>query len=180
MENLIAQHPSEFFPSINLKLVGQQVKLASYFVDIIFEADKNTHVILEVKRGILKREAISQIIDYYGAIKEKEPNKDVTLIIVANIIPKERTIFLSEKLGIKFLELPITKIKTVAAKYSYKFLDAEKPEQLTKYTETTKQLDTYIESGESKVCMILLNQPNIGSLVKTKIRKNLESDIGTN
>ncbi len=175
MENLIAQHPLEFFPDKNLKLVGQQVKLASYFADIIFEADGNT-IIIEVKRGILKREAIAQIIDYYGIIKEKDSHKNIILFIVANVIPKERTIFLSEKLGIKFLELPITKIKTVAAKYSYQFLDAEKPEQLTRYTETTKQLDNYIQSGESKVWIFQAN-PERYDILNAMADESLTEDV---
>ena len=175
MENLIAQHPLEFFPDMNLRLVGQQVKLASYFADIIFEADGYT-AIIEVKRGILKREAIAQIMDYYGIIKEKDPHKNVTLIIIANVIPKERTIFLSEKLGIKFLELSITKIKIVAAKYSYQFLDAEKPEQLTKYTEATKQLDNYIQSGESKVWIFQAN-PERYDILNAVADESLNEDV---
>lgn len=175
MENLIAQHPLEFFPDKNLKLVGQQVKLASYFADIIFEAD-GYNTVIEVKRGILKREAIAQIIDYYGVIKEKDPHKNIILIIVANVIPKERTIFLSEKLGIKFLELPITKIKTIATKYSYQFLDAEKPEQLTRFAETTKQLDNYIRFGESKVWIFQAN-PERYDILNAMADESLNEDV---
>lgn len=175
IENLIAQYPIEFFPDSKLKLIGQQVKLGSYFADLIFEADGD-NIIIEVKRGILKREAVGQIIDYYGVIKEKEPHKNIILIIVANVIPKERTIFLSEKLGIKFIELPITKIKIIAEKYSYQFLDAEKPEQLFKYSETAKRLDNYIKSGKSKVWIFQAN-PERYDILNAMADESLDEDV---
>lgn len=175
MENLIAQHPLEFFPDKNLRLVGQQVKLGSYFADIIFELDEYS-IIVEVKRGILKRDAIAQIIDYGGILSLQEKNIHIKLILVANVIPEERKKWLSDKLGIGFLELPITKIKAVAAKYSYQFLDAEKPEQLTKYIEVTKQLDDYIQSGESKVWIFQTN-PERFDILNAMADEALNEDV---
>ncbi|MEI7423930.1 MAG: hypothetical protein WCK18_17645 [Prolixibacteraceae bacterium] len=37
LENLIAQHPDEFFPNSGFTLIGQQVKLGKCYADIIFE-----------------------------------------------------------------------------------------------------------------------------------------------
>lgn len=110
IENLLAKYPSEFFPKHKLRLKGQQVKIGNYYADIIFKNEAGDMVIVEVKRGILRREAISQILDYYGIIRQKEPDKDIILILVANIIPRERTVFLSEKLGIQFIEIPVSKL----------------------------------------------------------------------
>ena len=82
IENLIIQHPEEFLPYSELKLVGQQVRLGTYFADIIFEDNQNSKIVIEVKRGILSREAVAQIMDYYGVIKIQENISNVKLIFV--------------------------------------------------------------------------------------------------
>lgn len=68
IENLISRHPEEFLSYPNLKLIGQQVRLGTYFADIIFEDNQSNKIVIEVKRGILSREAVAQIMDYYGII----------------------------------------------------------------------------------------------------------------
>jgi hypothetical protein len=57
-----------------LKLKRQQKKLGPYSADIVFEDAKGDMVIVETKRGILRREALGQIIEYYGAAKQIEPH----------------------------------------------------------------------------------------------------------
>jgi predicted RNA-binding protein with PUA-like domain len=157
IENLIATHPEEFLPYKNLKLVGQQVRLSTYFADIIFEDEYQTKIVIEVKRGILSREAVAQIMDYYGIIKIQEKTSDIKLIIVANVIPKERVIFLSEKLGIEFIEIPASKIINVAKEYSYSFLDETKPETKIQYKEQTQEIDKNISFGKSDIWIFQAN-----------------------
>jgi len=69
IENLIAKHPDEFFPNSGFKLIGQQVKLGKCYADIIFEDKYRRNVIVEVKRGILSRDASGQVMEYYGLLK---------------------------------------------------------------------------------------------------------------
>jgi len=157
VENLLAKHPEEFFPRLKLSLKGQQVKLGTYYADILFENEVGDSVIVEVKRGILPREAVGQVIDYYGMLKLKEPSKNILLILVANVIPRERKVFLHEKLGIKCVEIPVSRIREVAKKYSYRFLDSEKPELLKEYKETARKLDEIVRSGETRVWMFQAN-----------------------
>jgi RecB family endonuclease NucS len=76
VENLLAKYPDEFLPNYGLKLKGQQVRLGTYSADIVFENRKGDMVIVEVKRGILRREALGQLIEYYGALKQIEPDKN--------------------------------------------------------------------------------------------------------
>jgi RecB family endonuclease NucS len=59
--------------------------------------------IVEIKRGILRRDALGQIIEYYGLLRQRETSKNIGLILVANVIPKEMTVFPSEKLGMEFV-----------------------------------------------------------------------------
>jgi len=176
IENLLAKYPNEFFPSHNLKLVGQQVKLGTIFTDVVFENPKGEMVIIEIKRGILRREAIGQIIEYYGMLKQKEPNKNILLHLVANVIPKQMTFFLKERLGIEFVEISASKIREVAEKHSYQFLDAEKPELLRESKETAKKLYTEAYSGKSRVWMFQ-SKPQRYDVLNAVADKELTEDV---
>jgi hypothetical protein len=125
IENLIAQHPEDFFPKAGFKLVGQQVQLGSLRADIIFIDKYDRRIIIEVKLGILSRDAAGQILDYYGQIKNSAPSQFIELILCANIIPTERRTFL-ENSGIECKELGNAKIVEVAKKYGYAFIDERK------------------------------------------------------
>jgi hypothetical protein len=124
IENLIAQYPDEFFPFSGFKLIGQQVRLGKCFADIIFEDKYKRKVIVEIKRGILSREASGQIIEYYGLLKSEQPEGIIELILCANIIPAERKRFL-EAIGIECKELGINTIYSIAKKYNYDFIDSK-------------------------------------------------------
>jgi len=100
IENLIAQHPDEFFPNSGFSLTGQQVKLDRCYADIIFVDKHKRKIIVEVKRGILSRDASGQVMEYYGLLKRQSPDAIVELILCANIIPPERKTFL-ETVGIE-------------------------------------------------------------------------------
>lgn len=125
IENLIAQHPDEFFPNSGFKLIGQQVKLGRCFADIIFEDKYQRKIIVEVKRGILSRDASGQVMEYYGLLKSQSPTDTIELILCANVIPQERKIFL-ETAGIECKEVGINKINQIAKKVGYEFINSEK------------------------------------------------------
>lgn len=125
LENLVAQHPDEFFPNSGFTLIGQQVKLGKCYADIIFEDRHKRKIIVEVKRGILSRDASGQVMEYYGLLKRQSPDAIVELILCANIIPPERKTFL-ESVGIECKELGINLINQIAAKVGYEFINAPK------------------------------------------------------
>jgi len=127
IENLIALYPEEFFPKANFNLKGQQVKLGSCYADILFTDKYDRQIIIEVKRGLLSRDAAGQIIEYYGLLKLTKPDAIIELIVCANTIPHERKLFL-ENVGIECKELGLSLIQKVAAKYNYTFLDDLKEE----------------------------------------------------
>lgn len=129
IENLIAKYPNEFFPTAGFKLVGQQVRLGRCFADIIFKDKFDRNVIVEVKRGILSRDASGQVMEYYGLLKNEEPESIVELILCANIIPAERKTFL-ETIGIECKELGINRLNEIASKYNYKYLDSKESKVL--------------------------------------------------
>lgn len=173
IENLIAKYPNEFL-SGDLIFRGQQVKLGTYYADVLFENLKGEMIVVEIKRGILRREAIGQIIEYYGMLKQKEPNKNILLYLVANVIPKEMTVFLKEKLGIEFVEIPTSKIRDVAERHSYQFLDTERPESLRETKETIQKLDAY--SGSSRAWIFQAN-PQRYDILNSIADKELIEDV---
>ena len=116
IENLIAFYPEEFFPNSGFKLTGQQVRLGECYADIVFTDKYGRKIIVEVKRGILTREAAGQIIEYYGLLKQQSPSQIVELILCANIIPPERRSFL-ENTGIECKELGVALILNIAKRY---------------------------------------------------------------
>lgn len=140
IENLIARYPEEFFPNSGFRLVGQQVKLGNCFVDILFEDRYDRTIIVEIKRGILSRDASGQIIEYYGLLKQQNPNKIIELILCANIIPSERKVFL-ENVGIECKELGLVLIANVAKQNNYKFLD-ESEQKIPKEEIVKNELNT--------------------------------------
>lgn len=125
IENIIALYPSEIFPDSGFKLLGQQIKLGKCYADIIFEDKFNRKVIVEIKRGILSRDAAGQVMEYYGLLKSEQPESIIELVLCANIIPAERKKFL-ETIGIECKELGINSINSIATKYNYQFLDSER------------------------------------------------------
>ena len=176
IENLLAKHSSEFFPEHNLRFIGQQVKLGTYYADVIFENPKGEMIIVEIKRGILRRESIGQITEYYGMLKQKEPNKNILLYLVANVIPKEMTVFLKEKLGIEFVEIPASKIREIAERHSYQFLDAERPESLRETKETIQKLDAETYSEKSRAWIFQAN-PQRYDILNSIADKELVEDV---
>jgi hypothetical protein len=157
IENLVAKYPKEFFSDKDLRLIGQQVRLGSYFADIIFEDEQHNKVIVEIKRGILSREATAQLMDYYGVLRMQEPSSTIHLVLMANVIPKERGLLLSEKLGIQFVEIPISKVLNVAGKYSYQFLDSDKPQIRREYLERARIMDQNVLAVRSNVWIFQSN-----------------------
>jgi hypothetical protein len=133
IENLIAGYPDEFFPSSSFKLIGQQIRLGKCYADIIFEDKFNRKVIVEVKRGILSRDAAGQVMEYYGLLKNEQPDSIIEMVLCANVIPAERKKFL-ETIGIECKELGINSINTIAEKYNYQFIDT-KPKDISIKTE---------------------------------------------
>jgi len=125
IENIIARYPNEIFPDSDFKLIGQQIKLGKCYADIIFEDKFRRKIIVEVKRGILSRDAAGQVMEYYGLLKSEQPESIIELILCANIIPAERKKFL-ETIGIECKELGINAINSIASKYNYQFLDSER------------------------------------------------------
>jgi hypothetical protein len=156
IENLIAQHPDDFFPNAHFKLQGQQAKIGSCYADIVFTDKYERTIIIEVKRGVLSRDAAGQVMEYYGLLKQKGPDAVIELIVCANTIPHERKLFL-ENAGIECKELGLSVIQQVANKYSYKFLDDLKQQANTRTLVSPKTTDLELDSSRANVWVFQAN-----------------------
>jgi RecB family endonuclease NucS len=89
MEDLVWEHPEKF---LNEPLTQFQRQPASGVgrADLIFLDRIGRVLVIELKRGTLERGAVPQIVDYFGMLKSRFPNKSVELMIIANSIPPER------------------------------------------------------------------------------------------
>lgn len=179
IENLIAGYPEEFFPGESLKLEKQQAQLGNCRADIIFTDKFNRFIIVEVKRGLLSREAAGQIMEYYGLLKQSNPDRVIELVLCANVIPSERRLFL-ENAGIECKELGLALVQKVAQKYNYVFLDQQQLEEIkTSYTDDQILGDTSItipkRSSDVKVWIFQAN-PKKYDILNALLDPSLDKD----
>lgn len=71
LEEMIARYPDLLFD--DLKLVGRQTESAGGPLDLLGVDADGRLVVFELKKGVLSREAVSQIIDYTSYLSELEP-----------------------------------------------------------------------------------------------------------
>jgi len=158
IENLIANYPDEIFPNEKFQLIGQQVNVEGKKIDILFKDKVNRNIIIEVKRGILTREASGQIAEYFGLLKSKNKNEIYELVLCANVIPTERKIFL-EHIGIECKELGVSFITNLASKYDYTFLD-DKPSYSIDYQKKYNIIEPQINNIDNDDISVWIFQGN--------------------
>jgi hypothetical protein len=88
--------------------------------DLVFEDRHSRFLIVEVKRGTLPRGAIDQLLDYFGMMKARFPEKAVELMVVANTIPPERKL-ICQNYNIECREISEKTFRDLAAEVGYSF-----------------------------------------------------------
>jgi len=119
MEDLLWAYPDRLLGE-PLKQLDRQSSSPVGRHDISFIDRIGRILVVEVKRGTLPRNAIAQLIDYYGTYKARFPDKAVELMVVANDIPKERRVA-CEQYNIEAREIPEKRFREVAAEVGYVF-----------------------------------------------------------
>ena len=158
IENLIAKYPDEIFPNEQFQLIGQQVNIEGKKIDILFKDKVNRNIIVEVKRGILTREASGQIAEYFGLLKSQNINEIYEMVLCANVIPPERKVFL-EHIGIECKELGVSFITELASKYDYTFID-DKPSYSTDYPKNNNKIVSQIINEDNNDISVWIFQGN--------------------
>lgn len=105
MEDAIANNPSYFLGEEGLTLVSRQFRIGSYIFDLLFEDRHGAKLIVEIQKGTLDRNHAYKVLDYFDEYKESYPASFVELMVVANVVTRERQKRLSSK-GISWKELP--------------------------------------------------------------------------
>lgn len=105
MENLIIDDPLTHMGEVGLRLIGRQIDIGPYRIDLLFEDLSGQKIIVEIQRGKLDRDHTYRVIDYYYEYTETYPQEEVRCCIVANKIPDERKRRL-RNWGVSFSEMP--------------------------------------------------------------------------
>lgn len=143
MEDLLWEHPDKFLNE-PLKQFQRQPTSAVGRADLIFVDRIGRLLVIELKRDTLERGAIAQLVDYYGMLKSRYPDKAVELMVVANHIPPERRIA-CEQYNIDPLEISQKKFRDVAEEVGYLF----KSESSIGDSKTSQRLERSEERTES-------------------------------
>jgi hypothetical protein len=88
--------------------------------DLVFKDRHGRFLVIELKRGKLPRGAIGQLLDYFGMMKRRFPEKPVELMVVANVIPPERRLT-CESRDIECREIAEKAFRDVAADVGHTF-----------------------------------------------------------
>lgn len=105
-----------------LKFIGRQVNHFGKRIDILFEDRCNEKLIIELKKGNLQRDALSQVLEYEGYIlSEKDPSARV--MIIANRIPLNLKKAMDHH-GIEYKEITIKSLREfLITKNDVEYLD---------------------------------------------------------
>lgn len=107
MEDAICANPEKYLHETGLKLLSRQYRVGSYIFDILFEDRHGAKLIVELQKGTLDRVHTYKIIDYYDEYKERNPEAFVELMVIANVVPRERQQRLSSY-GITWKEISVS------------------------------------------------------------------------
>jgi hypothetical protein len=91
MEELLWKHPDKLLNE-PLEPFRKQPSSQVGRADLVFKDRLGRFLVVEIKKGVLPRGAVNQLVDYYGMLKREFQNESVELMAVANSIPEDRAI----------------------------------------------------------------------------------------
>ena len=119
MEDLLWMYPDSFLRE-PLKPFRRQPRSDVGRADLVFEDRLGRLLVIEIKRGQLKRGAIDQIHDYYGMLKREFPDRPVEMMVIAQSIPEDRKLALGQY-HIEYREISEQRFRDVAAEVKFVF-----------------------------------------------------------
>lgn len=84
-EDILAKYPELIEDSLELK--GRQVNVSGKVLDLMFKDRRGDTLIVELKKGTIKREHIAQLLDYEGFFVD-EFNPTTRVMLIGNHVPK--------------------------------------------------------------------------------------------
>ncbi len=172
MERMLRDYPEEFFDE-KLEVVSQQEAFRSGITDLIFQDGQGDLLVVELKRGVLQREHVAQVIDYLGDVESRYVGRNVELMVVANIIPPQRRVKL-ERVGVSFKEIPECRLREVAAKHGT---------ILSEETQTTQKgcsgdrVEVTPDCPRDKTAKLIAELIDYGERFVSGLGRNLKQDL---
>ncbi len=117
MENLLWQYPEKFFNE-PLKRFMQQPTTRVGRADLVFIDERGAFLVMELKRGRLKRKVMTQMLDYESHYALGYPNQTIRMMAVANEILPESQHGL-KRLGYEWTEISEMTFVRVAQEVGY-------------------------------------------------------------
>ena len=146
MEDLIAEHPDEFFPRKKLVFVSRQQSLDNAGrLDLRFQDEFKRTVVMELKAVPLKFDHADQVATYYEELKRRE-RRTVMMWLVAPRVPTVVGEFLDNQ-GILWDEIHFGEFRRVAELHDYVFKSEQAPQE-SRSPKTKKILKDVVEIGE--------------------------------
>jgi Endonuclease NucS len=127
MEDLIADHPDDFFPDKGFQLLGRQQSFVGIGrFDLLFEDRFNTKILMELKAVPAKYEVATQLAMYKDELRNRGETH-VLMWLVAPHIPHSVREFL-DRIGIEYTEIHMPEFRRVAERHG-KTIHSEAPGQ---------------------------------------------------
>jgi len=105
-ENVLHRYPELI--EEGLKFSGRQVCVGGKYVDLLFEDRFGQKLIVELKRGIIKREHIAQLLDYEGYFLTAD-NPNIRVMLIGNRVPPNLRVSLDHH-GFEWKEIPVSEL----------------------------------------------------------------------
>jgi hypothetical protein len=124
-----------------LRLLGRQVSLKGKFADLVFEDRFGQKLVIELKKGIIKREHVAQLLDYEGYfLSPDDPN--IRVMLIGNRVPPNLRRSLDHH-GIEWKEIRVTTL--------IEHLRNNRNDDLLKrFSDEEKEPSAYSQIGESQ------------------------------
>ena len=106
-ENIICKYPDLIEEGLTLK--GNQVYVSGKYVDIIFKDHFGQDLIVELKRGVVVRKDLAQLLDYEGHFVTSD-NPTTRVMLIGNRIPNNMKLSLDHH-GFEWKEIPVLTLK---------------------------------------------------------------------
>lgn len=107
-ENVLHRYPELI--EEGLKFTGRQVNVGGKYVDLLFEDRFGQKLIVELKKGIIKREHVAQLLDYEGYFLSAD-NPNIRVMLIGNRVPPNLRNSLDHH-GFEWKEIPVSEIIT--------------------------------------------------------------------
>ncbi|MFA7059569.1 MAG: DUF4268 domain-containing protein [Pedobacter sp.] len=83
-EDILCRYPALI--ENDLKFINRQINVGGKFADLLFEDRFGQKLVIELKKGVIKREHIAQLLDYEGHFLAPD-NPNVRVMLIGNRVP---------------------------------------------------------------------------------------------